>query len=254
MTDSLATVPAARRNPFGEVALTDAEVLDEQRRAIYPDGRRPRLDYGKFAPATFQRAVTAVDLEYRRTGQVPSVAEVHDSWPQIPLKTYADLYAHPGFRDALSRRGIRADDNFGLSQEQAGALLVLTDPTDKRSTAAKMKSIGLTYGVYQAWMLDPRFKGEFNRRVNENLSNLAAIAKQKLIGNVEAGDQRAIEYALAMMGVYSPTLAANQDAMRVVYAVLEAVQKHVTDKEALRAILDDVRVVGKGFDLTHPEG
>jgi hypothetical protein len=57
-----------------------------------------------------------------------------------------------------------------------------------------------------------------------------------------------------MMGVYSPQLAANQDAMRVVYAVLEAVQKHVADKDVLKAILADVQVAGKGFDLTHPEG
>jgi hypothetical protein len=234
MTDSLATAPATRRNPFGEIALTDAEVLDEQRRLIFPDGRRPKIDYGRFAPATFQRALTAVDLEFRRTGQVPAVREVYDSWPQVPLKTYSDLYAWEGFRDALRRRGMRTDDNLGL-------------------TEAKMRAIGLTYAVYQAWMLDPRFKSEFSRRANEGLQNTIPVAKQRLIANVEAGDARSIEYFLALTGVYSPALAANQDAMQVVYAVLRAVEKHVPDKVILQTILDEVKVAGKAFDLTHTE-
>lgn len=254
MTESREIATASRPNPFGTVALTDSELLDQERRVIFPDGRRPRLDYGRFAPATFLRAVTAVDLEYRRTGQVPTVREVSDSWPQIPMKTYADLYAHEGFRDALRRRGIRTDANVGLTDEQASALLLLTNPGDKRTTEAKMKSLGLTYAVYQAWMLDPRFKAELNRRVNEGLQITIPAAKQRLMANVEAGDQRAIEYFLAMTGVYSPALAANQDAMQVVYAVLRAVEKHVPDKAVLQTILDEVKVAGKAFDLTHSEG
>jgi hypothetical protein len=116
-----------------------------------------------------------------------------------------------------------------------------------------MRAIGLTYAVYQAWMLDPRFKSEFSRRANEGLQNTIPVAKQRLIANVEAGDQRSIEYFLALTGVYSPALAANQDAMQVVYAVLRAVEKHVPDKVILQTILDEVKVAGKAFDLTHTE-
>lgn len=254
MTESAEIVPVTeRRNPFEVATLTDDELLDDARKEIFPDGRRQVIDYGNFSRATFQRAVTAVDLEYRRTGLVPTVREVYDSWPRIPQGTYAALYAHAGFRDALARRGIRADADFGLSQEQASALLVLTNPADRRTVDAKMKSIGHSNAVFQAWMLDPRFKAEFTRRSNEAIANYVPVAKQKLLGNVEAGDQRSIEYYLAMTGVYSPQLAANQDAMKVVYAVLQAVQKHVLDKSVLRAILDEVQVAGKGFDLTHPE-
>jgi hypothetical protein len=56
-----------------------------------------------------------------------------------------------------------------------------------------------------------------------------------------------------MTGRYSPQQAAVQDAMEVVYAVLEAVQKHVADKEVLRAILADTQIAAKTFDLTHQE-
>lgn len=243
-----------RSNPFAMTVLSDVELLDQEQKTIFTDGRRQRIDYGNFPVGQFQRAVTAVDLEYRRTGRVPTVAEVHDSWPRISFERYVELYAFEGFRAALRSRGIRTHDDSALSMEQANALILLCDPTDKRTTAAKMRQLGLTYAVYQAWMANPAFKQELNRRTNENLSNIVPVAKNRLIANVEAGDQRAIEYSLAMMGVYSPQLAANQDAMRVVYAVLEAVQKHVADKDVLKAILADVQVAGKGFDLTHPEG
>lgn len=251
MTDTGAELEIVEQepNPFADIVLTDEELLDEGERRIFSDGRRKAIDYGDFRPETFRRAVVAVDLEYRRLGRVPAIREVYDSWPQIPVETYSKLYAHKGFREALVSQGIRVNTGAGLTQEQASALLLICDPTDRRTTATKMKSLGLTYAVYQAWMRDPVFRAERQRRSKENLDDVVPAALDRLAGNVEAGDQRAIEYVLAAKGVYSPAQANQQDAMRVVYAVLEAVQKHVRDKDVLQAILDDVRIAGKSFDL-----
>jgi hypothetical protein len=220
VTDEIAETP---KNPFDLYPVSDEERLDETERKLFPDGRRVELSYGDFRPETFRRALAVVDLAYRRLGRVPTTREAYDTWSEIPLDTYGRLYAHRGFRDALSRRGITVHAGNGLTQEQLGALLVICDPTDR---------------------------GERQRRSKENLQDVIPVALDRLAGNVESGDQRAIEFALAAGGVYSPQTAAQQDAMSVVYAVLEAVERHVEDKSVLRAIIDDVRVKAKGLDLT----
>jgi len=243
-----------RPNPFAGIALSDEETLDETERRIFADGRRKALDFGSFRPETFRRAIAAVELEYRRLGRIPTISEVADSWPHIEKRTYGELYAHRGFRDALNDLGIRIQAGEGLSNDQLSALAIICDPTDKRNTGAKMRSLGLTYQTYQLWMRDPVFKEERSRRAREVLEDVVPVAHERLATNVENGDQRAIEFLFAAKGIYSAQNAAQQDAMQVVYAVLEAVQKHVTDKHVLTAILDDVRSAGLAFDLTHRPG
>lgn len=238
-----------RADPFAVALLTEDERLDEAVTQIFEDGRRRSIDFGPFRPATFKRAVGAIELEYRRQGRVPTVDEVHDSWPQIPLKTYGEMYAHPGFRDALRRHGIVLSDDLMLSQDQLAALALLTDISDRRSNGVKMAALGLNSGVLSAWMRNPVFREERSRRAREITEDSVATARERLAANVDGGDQRAIEFTMAMTGVYSPALAANQDAMKVVYAVLEAVQKHVEDPEVLRSILGEVQVAAKGFDI-----
>ena len=239
-------------NPFSEIVLTPEEKLDQRERDIYPEGVVRRTDYGKFVPETFRRALVAVDLEYRRRGRIPTIAEVHDSWPQIEKQTYSELYGFRGFRDALQEIGISITAGEGLSQDQISALLVICDPTDRRTISAKMKSLGHTYSVYQAWMRDPVFKAERSRRAKENLDDVVPLAMDKLVGNVDSGDQRAIEFALEMKGVYSKDQKGREDAMKVVYLVLEAVQRNVKDRDVLNAILNDVRVAGLSYDIANP--
>jgi len=238
-----------RADPFAVALLTDEERQDELVTEIFSDGRRRSIDFGDFRPATFKKAVASVELEYRRLGRVPTVDEVHDSWSAISLQTYGELYASRPFRDALRRRGIVLTDEKMLSQDQLAALALLTDISDRRTNGAKMAALGLNTGVLSAWMRNPVFREERSRRAREITEDSVASARERLAANVDAGDQRAIEFTMAMTGVYSPALAANQDAMKVVYAVLEAVQKHVPDPEVLRSILGEVQVAAKGFDI-----
>lgn len=198
----------------------------------------------------FRRVLATVDILYRRTGKTPTVHEAYVEWPKIPKKTYGSVFATQEFRDALTLRGITYDERLGLTEEQQLAILALTDPTEQRSTKTVLTGMGIPMGKYQAWMRNAQFSRELERRTEETTRQLKNAAIMRLNANVDKGDQRAVEFALALTGRYSPNQAAVQDAMTVVNALLEAVQKHV-DPSTMSAIVKEVKAKATGFDLTH---
>jgi hypothetical protein len=201
-------------------------------------------------PKVFRRVLATVDILYRRTGKLPTVHEAYVEWPRIPKKTYGAVFATDEFRDALTLRGITYDDSLGLTEEQMIAIMALTDPTEQRSTKTVLAGMGIPMPKYQAWMRNAQFSREYERRSEENTRLLKNAALQRLNANVDKGDQRAVEFALALTGRYSPNQAAVQDAMAVVNALLEAVQKHV-NPETMSAILKEIKTKATSYDLTH---
>jgi superfamily I DNA and RNA helicase len=69
---------------------------------------------------------------------------------------------------------------------------------------------------------------------------------------VEAGDQRAIEFALEVTGRYNKNTLAIADARTVVQLVADAVIKNTSGDAATReAILNDIRAAIVGFDMNN---
>jgi len=217
------------------------ELDDDKVMVVHDDGRvRPSPLPEGIDPQTFRNALAAVDVLYRRDGAMPTIEETYKSWSKISRKTYSKIWATSEFRDALSLRGIDMDPSAGLSPEQGMALLLLSDPTDRRSTSVKLRQLGISMPKYQAWMRQPLFAQTLRERSEQNLGDSVATALNRLVGNVEAGDQRAIEKLLEISGRYNPAAIEQANARQVILAVVEIVLKHVHDAETKKAIMADL--------------
>lgn len=229
------------RDRVGVHEVSDIEVIPGGIRVRPKDGRFKVVPTPSgYTQETFRAAVSAFDSAFRTNGTIPTVDEVHEFWPRIPRSTYATLLGTKEFREALEYRGISLDENAGLSMEQAALLMKLVDFTDKRSLGVKLKELGIPMSRYQAWMQQPLFRASYFKRTEELFKDAVPLALNRLVANVDAGDQRAIEKVLEITGRWNPNQQQVEDVKKVVVGLVEAVVRHVTDAETRKAIMEDV--------------
>lgn len=188
---------------------------------------------------TFRNALAAVDVLYRREGVMPTVEEVYESWPKISKSTYSKYYATSEFKQALDMRGIFMEPSSGLTEEQSIAILHLSN-LDGKPLHTKLKQLGISMPKYQAWMRSPLFSSTLRQRSEQNLGDSIPTALNALAANADRGDQRAIEKLLEISGRYNPAQIEAENARQVVLVMVEAVLKHVSNKEEKSAILHEV--------------
>lgn len=206
-----------------------------------PDGSFQQVPTPEgFTAAGFRNAVAAFDAAYRLQGSLPNVDQVHQFWPKLPKESYATLFLTEEFKDALRYRGVEWDIDSGLSTEQTYVLLALTNWTDRRSTAIKLKELGVPISRHQAWMKQPLYAASYRQRTEDAFADAVPMALQRLMGNAEAGDFQSIKLILEATGRWNPSATAVDDARAVVLAAVEAIVKHVPDPEVRKAILSEI--------------
>lgn len=223
--------------------MTDREIETSGRELlIATDGRVQRSPVpDEFSPTMFRHIIAAVDVLYRLNGMMPTIADVTKNWEGFNIKTVRKAFATDEFKAALKLRGIEVNDRAGLTEEQLYALTILQDPADRRSTKAKLEDIGIPMARYRAWMRNPNFSGYMNKQAEQNLGDAVQMALNKLVGNAESGDQRAIEKILEMTGRWNPQQQEVQNARTVVLTFMEVIQSEIQDKELLARINTKVR-------------
>lgn len=206
-----------------------------------PDGETKNIPTPKgFDTKTFRHIVVAFHTAYLRHGKNPSVDQVHEVWPKTTKKNISGLMGTLEFRNALQHRGIQFDPKDGLSMEQHTVLLKLADPFDRRGLSSKLKDMAVPMARFQAWQKQPLFSELFNQQTKANYEEALPVIRQRLIGNAEAGDQKAIELVFAMTGEWNPQQQHLDDAKTIILKVVEAIIKHVKDRDVREAILADV--------------
>ena len=204
-------------------------------------------------PAMFRHIVAGIDLVYRRSGSVPSEEQLLLEWSGFNEEAVKAAYASPELRQALSIRGIEMSTGSGLTQEQLYAITILQDFTDRRTTKAKLEQVGISMAKYRAWMRNPVFAKAMTDQAEHNLGDSVHMALNRLLGNAEAGDQRALEKVLEISGRWDPQQREVQNARTVVLTMMEVLQEELgDDKERLRRIMD--RVSSKMQVLTITSG
>ena len=193
-----------------------------------------------FTDTAFRGTLAAFHTAYLRNGHIPSVDDIHKLWPRLSKKIISGILGTLEFREALHYRGIQWDAKDGLSMEQQTVLLKLSDPFDRRGLASKLKDLGVPMPRFQAWLKQPLFNELYNQHTKANYEEALPAIRQRLIGNAEAGDQRAIELVFAMTGEWNPQQQHLEDARTIVFKVVEAIIKHVKDVKTREAILSDV--------------
>jgi hypothetical protein len=176
---------------------------------------------------------------YNSKGLYPTPKQAHPYFPGVPLPTYGRVMATAEFADACEKRGIQMDRENGLTEQQAFALTVLSDFTDKRSTSKRLADIGVPLAQFRAWMRQPLFSKLYHERAEQNVADVVPTALTRLVGNIEDGDQRAIEFGLKMTGRYDPAAIEVANARAVVVAIMELVMQFA-DEDAQKKILAGV--------------
>lgn len=206
-----------------------------------------------FSPASFRTTVAGIYTHFVREGRLPTAEELHKQWPAYPKTTYAKLMLTEELVEALAYRGVQWNDKLGLTLEQQTALMMLSNPLDRRSLATRLKELGIPMPRYQAWLKQPIFASHLNRVTKDAYADHLPMMRQALISNALNNDQKAIEMIFAMTGEWNPAQQSVQDSKAVVLSVIEAVIRHVTDPDTRRAILADVQAAVVSFDVTNPQ-
>ena len=206
-----------------------------------PDGKTLHIPTPDgYTDHAFRGTLAAFHTAYMRNGHIPSVDDIHKLWPKLPKKTISGVIGTLEFQRALVHRGIQWDPKDGLSMEQQTVLLKLSDPFDRRGLASKLKDLGVPMPRFQAWLKQPLFSELYNQQTKANYEEALPAIRQRLIGNAEAGDQRAIELIFAMTGEWNPQQQHLEDARTIVLKIVEAIITHVKDAKTREAILSDV--------------
>lgn len=193
---------------------------------------------GRKAPEQllFERAINAAWLAHQRGFPIePQTVYEQDRSISVPVLT--ELLATPKFRTALEARGIPAETPVGITAEQAYALSVMTDQSMSLDPFQRLKKLGITWAQWQGWLKQPMFSRIYGKAAEDTLKNSVPAALTALANRAQAGNNDAIKYLLAITGYYDPS-AKGQTAEyeRVISAMIDAVEKHVEDPEALKKI------------------
>jgi hypothetical protein len=218
---------------------------------LNPDGRVARQKVPEdISPMHFRHVLAAVDVYWNDRGQIPTPSQARTLWPTIPLKLFQTIFATVEFKEALERRGISFAGGAGLSEKQATALAILTNPGDARSTTAKLKDLGVSYATFQNWMRQPLFSRMYRERTERVLEDIVPAAIVGLATNVESGNQRSIEFALKMSGRFDPDAVEVQNARQIVLTLVEAIEKHAP-KDVREAILGELDGIMRATRVQH---
>jgi hypothetical protein len=184
----------------------------------------------------FERAINAAWLAHQRGFPIePRTVYEQDRTLSVPILT--ELLSTPKFRTALEARGIPSDTPVGITAEQAYALTVMTDQSMTLDPFQRLKKLGITWAQWQGWLKQPMFARIYGKASEDLLKSSVPAALTALANRAQAGNNDAIKYLLAITGYYDPSAKGNTaEYERVISAMIDAVEKHVEDPEALKKI------------------
>lgn len=188
--------------------------------------------------STFRNVVGAAYTAYIANRHVPSVEEIAAFSEHRPA-TISKIIATVEFKIAIQARGVNWTMLGGISAEQHYAISIIFNPTDRRPLAAKLKSAGVTYPKYKAWLKEPTFNNFVQRNAEEMLGDHQADIHTAFLNRALTGDINAVKFYYELTGRHNPSANQVIDLQRVVGLLLESVTKHVTDPDVLNKITMD---------------
>ena len=194
----------------------------------------------------FWNVVNAAYDAYLANSRLPNPQDVKEFAPHT-LKTIVKVMGTVEFRQALSERGVEWSDEKGLTAEQSLVISLMTNPSDKRSLAAKLKSAGVPWVKYKAWLKNPIFYRFLNDQAEGMLKDHQPGVLRKLVEKAETdGDIKAIAMFLEITGRHNPARQAEMDVQAVLMRVIEIITKHVKDQNTLTAIATEMSFLSGG--------
>lgn len=190
--------------------------------------------------------VSCIEQLWTSKGKFPSLRTI-SNMTKITQVDVSNALKNPVVQLALENRGIDwnpvSSDKL-LTGEQIATINTLLDITDKRTTADKLKSLGVSRAKFKGWQRSPKFM-EAYREAAENLygESLPEIHRS-LIQEAVNGSFAHQKLVLAMTGRWDERRQNEQMNVRyVLMKVLEIIQTHVSDAETLNKIAGEFEAI-----------
>lgn len=186
-----------------------------------------------------------IEERHMKKGQFPHLSTISKECKVDQVKVVEAL-SNPLMQKSLDARGIKWQqlDEYRLTPQQLATLQSLLNIADNRSIADKLRSLDINISTYYGWTKQPHFM-EAYRELSEKLygESIPAVHKAVIQKAVE-GDHQAQKLMLAIAGRWDDKKSVEAVNIRfVLMKVLEVIQKHVLDKDTLKAIAEEFEVI-----------
>jgi len=148
---------------------------------------------------------------------------------------------------------------FGLSPKQQLVANTVLDTFDRRSTAAKLKALGVDTQVYQLWLRDNRFQRYMREESARRLELSEIEANTSLIHRATSGDTQALKFFYELTGKFNANDQALGQTLKnmevVVQVLLELISKYLEPSDVLLLVTELEARTGSHRDAvdTHSE-
>lgn len=229
------------RTPVGEVLRPGTPKTDEKQ----------RVNIGIIAYAlTVQGYSVTAELIYEAWPTEGDAYKLERAGKRPSINAIQDYLGTPAFADDMVQRGVEFDSApGGLSDEQIALLNILSDTTTNINLGARLKKAGVSPAKFKAWKRQRAFVEAYNRLTQLELSDAANAVDLALISKAQSGDLRAIMYFNDLVG-RGPNDKKAVDSMQFAKIVLEAVMKHETDPNKLKAISAEIELASKQIGMS----
>lgn len=198
-----------------------------------------------FGESTFRDVLSAAFAAYFHYNKTPSIDEIKEFTSHSKL-SISKIIQTEEFSRIAKARGIEWGDSLGLSPEQQFAISVITNPTDRRALGAKLKSVGVPYSRYRAWLKQPLFKRYISKIAEDALGEHKQDVDTALLAKAISGDNKAMQFYYEMTGAYNPAGEQVIDLQRLVGTLLEIITKNIKDPVVLDRISTEMDYAIKG--------
>lgn len=134
----------------------------------------------------------------------------------------------------------------GLTAEQNGLLLILANVGDGKSLKQKVRSSGVPWPTFQAWLKNPVFKEHYRKLAGSAIRDMIPAAEMALAAKMADGDPIATKYAFELTGHYDPANKKQVDAQRLVQIILEVLEEEVPNQDQMRRIGNKIQLRALG--------
>lgn len=184
--------------------------------------------------------INVIEQYYFIDGAVPSEARIATALG-ITEDRVKKILKRSFVRENIEGRGIRMSlESSLLTTEQLTGLAIFFDTKDGRSLKKKLADANITTGQWEAWKSDPVFADHMRTRAEQALQKNLAETEVALLDSAHRGDISAIKLHLEMTGRWSSKTVGELNVEFLMMKILEAVQKHVKDPEAIENIANEL--------------
>lgn len=200
---------------------------------------------------------TYIETFYWEHNRYPTLDEViaYSNWSQAQLELISEPInkqlqnrGHPPFNFKTKKKVVRKE----LDPKFVAACVVVCDPHNKASLAAKLKLAGLKTTEWQVLLNDPMNQKYFQRRMAKVFEGAEESAKLSLVKNIEAADLQSIKYYHEMTGIYRPNTETLLNMGVLLSQLMEILAKFVS-KEILLQVADQFERVITAQAVEEPE-